>query len=88
MSFDIREKKICTNNNKDSNNIKELELIKNYLDSQPDKINNLFNVSKTLNSTINNFIEYTKNYSSQIELFLEKLYKNFEIHFFNVVFII
>ena len=79
MSFDIREKKICTNNNKDSNNIKELELIKNYLDSQPDKINNLFNVSKTLNSTINNFIEYTKNYSSQIELLAIKMIPNYSI---------
>ena len=79
MSFDIREKKICTNINKDSNNIKELELIKNYLDSQPDKINNLFNVSKTLNSTINNFIEYTKNYSSQIELLAIKMIPNYSI---------
>ena len=79
MSFDIREKKVCTNNNKDSNNLKELELIKNYLDSQPDKINNLFNVSKTLNSTINNFIEYTKNYSSQIELLAIKMIPNYSI---------
>ena len=79
MSFDIHEKKVRTNNNKDSNNIKELELIKNYLDSQPDKINNLFNVSKTLNSTINSFIEHTKNYSSQIELLAMKMIPNYSI---------
>jgi len=78
MSFDNREKTVFSNN-KDSNNIKELESIKHYLDSQPDKINNLFNVSKTLNSTINNFIEFTKNYSSQIELLAMKMIPNYSI---------
>ena len=79
MSFDILDKKVYTRNIDDSNNIKELELIKKYLDSQPDKINNLFNVSKTLNSTINDFIENTKNYSRQIELLAMKMIPNYSI---------
>ena len=60
MSFDYQNKKTCSTKNNDpniTNNIKEFELIKNYLNSQPDKINNLINVSKTLNSTIMNILK-------------------------------
>ena len=82
MSFDYQDKKTCSTKNNApniTNNIKEFELIKNYLNSQPDKINNLINVSKTLNSTIINFIEYTKNYSSQIEFLAMKMIPNYSI---------
>jgi len=82
MSFDYQNNKTCSTKNNDSNitnNIKEFGLIKNYLNSQPDKINNLINVSKTLNSTIISFIEYTKNYSSQIEFLAMKMIPNYSI---------
>ena len=80
--IDYQDKKTCSTKNNApniTNNIKEFELIKNYLNSQPDKINNLINVSKTLNSTIINFIEYTKNYSSQIEFLAMKMIPNYSI---------
>ena len=58
---------------------KEFELIKDYLNSQPDLINKLNDISKNLNNIINNFIEYTKNYSSQIEFLAMKIIPNYSV---------
>ena len=61
------------------NNINEFESIKEYLNSQPEEINQLNDVSKTFISIINNLIEYTKNYSSQIEFLALKIIPNYTI---------
>ena len=82
MSFDNQIYKVNDANSQDSSlssNKKEFELIKKFLNSQPDRINSLNDISKTLNSIINNFIEYTKNYSSQIELLAMKIIPNYSI---------
>ena len=60
-------------------NIIEFEKIKEYLSSQPTKIKDLNEVSKTLNSIIKSFIEYTKNYSNQIEFLAMKMVPNYTI---------
>jgi hypothetical protein len=82
MSFDNQIYKVNDANSQDSSlssNKKEFELIKKFLNSQPDRINSLNDISKTLNSIINNFIEYTKNYSSQIELLAMKIIPDYSI---------
>ena len=82
MSLDNQDKNI----NKDKTlstsslvNKSEFDSIKDYLNSQPNKINQLNDISKTLNSIINNFIEYTKNYSGQIEYLAMKIVPNYSI---------
>ena len=60
MSFDNQDKKTCISNNNDlkksnGKNIIEFEKIKEYLSSQPTKIKDLNEVSKTLNSIIKSF---------------------------------
>ena len=82
MSFDNQIYKVNDANSQDSSlssNKKEFELIKKFLNSQPDRINSLNDISKTLNSIINNFIEYTKNYSGQIENLAMKIIPNYSI---------
>ena len=84
MSFDNQDKKTCISNNNDlkksnGKNIIEFEKIKEYLSSQPTKIKDLNEVSKTLNSIIKSFIEYTKNYSNQIEFLAMKMVPNYTI---------
>ena len=82
MSFDYQNKNASKTKNIDSstsNNTKEFEIIKKYLNCQPDIINNLSNISKALSSIINNFIEYTKNYSGQIEFLAMKMVPNYSI---------
>ena len=82
MSFDYQNKNASKQkiiDSSTSNNTKEFEIIKKYLNCQPDIINNLSNISKTLSSAINNFIEYTKNYSSQIEFLAMKMVPNYSI---------
>ena len=82
MSFDNQINKVNDTNAGDSgksDNKKEFELIKGFLNSQPDRINSLNNISKTLNSIINNFIEYTKNYSNQIEFLAMKIIPDYSI---------
>ena len=44
-----------------------IDLIKKYLSSQPKKIENLQNISKVYYKVINEFIDITQNYSSEIE---------------------
>ena len=61
------------------NNINEFESIKEYLNIQPEEINKLNDISKTFISIINNLIEYTKNYSSQIEFLALKIVPNYTI---------
>ena len=46
---------------------KTIDLIKEYLSSQPEKIKNLQNISKIYYKVINDFIEISQNYSSEIE---------------------
>ena len=78
----MNSKKINNPNNLNSlkpNNINEFESIKEYLNSQPEEINQLNEVSKTFISIINNLIEYTKNYSSQIEFVALKIIPNYTI---------
>ena len=82
MSFDNQIYKVNAASTQDSSlssNKKEFELIKKFLNSQPDRINSLNDISKTLNSIINNFIEYTKNYSGQIENLAMKIIPNYSV---------
>ena len=46
---------------------KTIDLIKKYLSSQPKKIKTLQNISKVYYKVINEFIDITQNYSSEIE---------------------
>ena len=62
-----------------SNQIKEFQIIKEYLNSEPEKINQINEIFKSFNNIINNFIEYTKNYSSQIEFLALKIIPNYSI---------
>ena len=62
-----------------SNQIKEFQIIKEYLNTQPLKISELNEIFKSFNSIINNFIEYTKNYSGQIEFLALKIMPNYSI---------
>ena len=82
MSFKNQVNKTCKLNSFDSNESgikKEFELIKEYLNSQPEIINKLNDLSKNLSNIINNFIEYTKIYSSQIEILAMKIIPNYTI---------
>ena len=81
MSFDNQNKKIYSqpSNDSSSKNKKEFDSIKEYLNAQPEKINQLNDILKTLNNVINNFIEYTKNYSGQIEFLAMKIIPNYTI---------
>ena len=82
MSFDYQNKNASKQKIIDSStskNTEEFEIIKKYLNGQPDIISNLNNISRELSSTINNFIEYTKNYSSQIEFLAMKMVPNYSI---------
>ena len=58
---------------------KTIDLIKEYLSSQPDQIKKLEKVSQTLFEVINNFIEITQNYSNQLELLALKIIPNYTI---------
>ena len=56
-----------------------LDLIKDYLISQPEKIRNFEKIANSIYETISNFIEITKNYSSQIEILALKIIPNYSI---------
>ena len=56
---------------------KTIDLIKEFLSSQPDQIKKLEKVSQTLSEVINNFIEITQNYSNQLEILALKLIPNY-----------
>ena len=60
-------------------NKQEFELIKKYLNSQPEKLTQLNNISKTLRNIINNFVEYTKTYSQQIEHIAMKMMPDYTL---------
>ena len=82
MNIDIKTKfinKSISQDSSTSSNKKEFELIKEYLKNQPEQINKLNDLIKTLNNVINSFIEHTKNYSSQIELLAMKIIPNYFI---------
>ena len=52
---------------------KTLDLIKEYLSSQPQEIKKLESVSKCLNETMTEFIELTSNYSNQLAIIALKI---------------
>ena len=54
-----------------------IEKIKEYLNSQTDQLQKLKNDSKSINDVIDQFIDITKNYSSQIELLAMKIIPNY-----------
>ena len=56
-----------------SNKKKALDLIKEYLISQPEQIEKLESASTSLYETINEFIDITHNYSSQLEILALKI---------------
>ena len=56
---------------------KSIELIKEFLLSQPEQIKKIENVSKTIYETINTFIEITQNYSTQLEILALKIIPNY-----------
>ena len=56
---------------------RSIDLIKEYLSSQPDQIKKIENVSKTIYETISTFIEITQNYSSQLEVLALKIIPNY-----------
>ena len=57
----------------------EFELIKKYLNFQPERLKQLNDISKNLNNIVNNFIEFTKIYSNQIESLAMKITPNYSI---------
>ena len=65
--------KTPTNNTKK----KKIDLIREYLASQPDQIKKLEKVSQTLFDVINNFIEISQNYSNQLEMLALKIIPNY-----------
>ena len=82
MSIDNQSKITNKSNSQNSSNsviTKEFELIKEYLNHQPEQINKLNNISNILSNIINNFIEITKNYSSQIEFLAMKIIPNYSV---------
>ena len=54
-----------------------IEIIKEYLNSQTDQLKKLKNDSKSIYDVIDQFIDMTKNYSSQIELIAMKIIPNY-----------
>ena len=54
-----------------------IEIIKEYLNSQTDQLKKLKNESKSIYDVIEQFIDMTKNYSSQIELIAMKIIPNY-----------
>ena len=54
-----------------------IEIIKEYLNSQTDQLKKLKNDSKSIYDVIEQFIDMTKNYSSQIELIAMKIIPNY-----------
>ena len=46
---------------------KKIDIIKEYLSSQPEQIQKLESISKIIHNIITNFIDITHNYSSQLE---------------------
>ena len=60
-----------------NNKKKTIDLIKEYLLSQPDQIKKLQKISIDIYDTINNFIEITENYSTQIETIALKIIPNY-----------
>ena len=54
-----------------------IEIIKEYLNSQTEKLKKLKNDSKSIYDVIEQFIDVTKNYSSQIELLAMKIIPNY-----------
>ena len=56
---------------------KKIDLIREYLASQPDQIKKLEKVSETLFDVINNFIEISQNYSNQLEMLALKIIPNY-----------
>ena len=55
----------------------DLDLIKYYLSSQPEQIEKLVNDSKNTYETINEFIDITQNYSSNLEILALKIKPNY-----------
>ena len=56
---------------------KTIQLIKEYLSSQPEQLKKLDNVSKTLYEVIDSFIEFTKDYSNKLEILALKIIPNY-----------
>ena len=56
---------------------RSIDLIKEYLSSQPEQIKKIENVSKTIFEAINTFIEITQNYSTQLEILALKIIPNY-----------
>ena len=54
-----------------------LDLIKDYLISQPEQIRNFEKITNSIYETISNFIEITRNYSNQLEILALKIIPNY-----------
>ena len=54
-----------------------LDLIKEYLLSQPEQIRNFEKINNSIYETISNFIEITKDYSNQLEILALKIIPNY-----------
>ena len=65
------------NDNQTKGKKRTIEIIKDYLNSQTEQLKKLKNDSKSIYDVIEQFINLTKNYSSQIELLAMKIIPNY-----------